>query len=628
MRNGRISWKRGAALALLLMLVVPILAACGGGTAAPATPPTAAPAAEAPTAAPAAAPTAAPAAEAPTAAPAAEAPTAAPAEAPTAAPAAAAGGPGGTLKLLWWQAPTILNTHKAQGTKDQDASRLITEPLAALGPDGKPVARLADEIPSYENGDIAKDNMSITWKLKKGIKWSDGSDFTADDVVFTWQFCADPATACTTATKFDPIKSVEAVDPNTAKVTWKEANTNPFVAFVGFSGPIIQKKQFADCIGAKAETCPANNAPVGTGPYVVKDFKPGDVVVYEKNKLYRDADKVAFDGVEIKGGGDAVSAARAVLETGEVDYAWNLQVEPQVMDEIMKGGKGDLVVAPGPNMERLLLNFANPDPALGDKRSEPTEKHPFLTDLKVRQALAMALDRKLISDQGYGQAGQPTCSMVTAPPDYVSSVTSCPQDVEGAKKLLADAGWTDTDGDGMVDKDGKPMTIVYQTTINAVRQKTQAIVKAAWGAIGVNVQLRAIDAGVFFSSDVGNPDTAAKFYADVEMYTTGNDFPDPTNYLDGFTCAQITQKSNQWKLANNNRYCNKDYDAVVTELKKTTDAAKRKELIVKANDILVNDVVCIPLVARSTPSAMIKGLKGPTGNQWDTELWNIAEWSK
>jgi len=113
------------------------------------------------------------------------------------------------------------------------------------------------------------------------------------------------------------------------------------------------------------------------------------------------------------------------------------------------------------------------------------------------------------------------------------------------------------------------------------------------------------------------------------MFTTGNDFPDPTNFLDGnYTCANIAQKSNQWKLGNVDRYCNKDYDAVIAELKKTTDEAKKKELIVKADDILVNDVVIIPLVARSTPSAMINGLKGPTGNQWDTELWNIAEWSK
>src|SRR5262245_24537623 len=172
MRHGRISWKRSTALALLLMLVVPILAACGGGGA-PAAAPTAAPAAEAPTAAPAAAPTAAPAA-APTAAPAAEAPTAAPAAAPTAAPAAGGGGAkGGTLKILYWQAPTILNPHQSTGTKDFDAATVILEPLGRWNEKGQLVPFLAEEIPTVENGDVAKDLKSVTWKLKKGVKWSD-----------------------------------------------------------------------------------------------------------------------------------------------------------------------------------------------------------------------------------------------------------------------------------------------------------------------------------------------------------------------------------------------------------------------------------------------------------------------
>jgi len=186
----------------------------------------------------------------------------------------------------------------------------------------------------------------------------------------------------------------------------------------------------------------------------------------------------------------------------------------------------------------------------------------------------------------------------------------------------------DTDGDGVVDPDDACPKQKGDPSKDPKLNGCPAIVKAQWAAIGVNVQLRAIDAGVFFSSDVGNPDTAAKLYADVEMYTTGNDFPDPTNYLAGFTCAEIAQKSNNWKLSNVDRYCNKDYDALFAQLTKETDEAKRKDLIVKLNDIIVNDVVIIPLVARSTPSAMITGLKGPTGNQWDTELWNIAEWSK
>src|SRR5581483_694381 len=217
MRLPRVSWRPSIAYALLLALLVPILAACGGA-AAPATAPTSAPAAGAATAAPAAGATEAPAAA-----------TEAPAAGATAAPAASGGGrgAGGTLRILYWQAPTILNSHLAQGTKDYDASRLILEPLAATGVDGKPAPVLAAEVPTVDNGGVSKDLKTVTWKLRTDIKWSDGTPFTADDVVFTYNYCADEKTACTDSTRFAGADKVEAVDPATVKITWKEQNPNP-----------------------------------------------------------------------------------------------------------------------------------------------------------------------------------------------------------------------------------------------------------------------------------------------------------------------------------------------------------------------------------------------------------------
>jgi peptide/nickel transport system substrate-binding protein len=622
MRTPRITWRRSVALALFLVLIVPLLAACGGGGAAVPTAAPAAPTAAPPQAAPTAAPAAATAAPEPTAAPA--EPTAAPAE-PTAAPEATAGG---TLRILEWQAPTILNTHLSQGTKDSNAAALILEPLAAWGDQSSPIPVLAAEIPTIENGGVASDLTSVTWKLKSGVKWSDGSDFTADDVVFTWEYCADPATACTSVTNFDPIEKVEAVDPTTVKITWKEPNANSYISFVGgFGGVVLQKAQFTECKGAAAATCAANNAPVGTGPYMLKEFKPGDVVLYDKNPAYRDAAKVAFDSVELKGGGDAVSAARAVCETGEVDYSWNLQVEAAVLTEIVGGGQCDLL-KPSAGIERLLVNFANPDPALGDKRGEPDQPHPFLTDLKVRQALALAIDKKTMAEQIYGEGGAATCNILTEPKDIASTNLTCEQDLEKAKALLDEAGWKDSDGDGIRDKDGKPLVISYQTTINTVRQKEQALVKANWAELGVQTNLKAIDSGVFFSSDAGNPDTAAHFNSDIEMFTNSNSDPDPTTYFDQWTCAQIAQQSNGWKLNNYHRYCNKDYDALMDQLRKETDSAKRKALYVQLNDFLVNDVVVIPLINRTTPEGKAKALQGPRPGSFDTNFWNIAEWHK
>src|SRR5438270_2843031 len=617
--------------ALYVLSAWTLFIAASGPAATPAptsAPPAAVQATTAPTTAAAAAPTTA---AKPTTAPAAPAPTTAPTTA-AAKPAAGARGTGGTLKILYWQAPTILNEHQSQGTKDQDASRLVMEPLAALDPDGKPVAVLAAEIPTLENGGIAKDQKSITWKLRSDIKWSDGSPFTADDVVFTYQYIADPKTAAVTTDTVKGVTNVAAKDPTTVAVTFKESNPYPYQIFVSAQGPIIQKKQFQDYIGEKAKDAPGNLAPIGTGPYKVTDFKPGDVVTYAINENYRDPNKPYFKDVQIKGGGDATSAARAVFQTGDVDYAWNLQVEAQVLNQLSQGGKANLVTALSPNVERLLINFADPNTDTGGARAEPSTKHPFFSDLNVRKAFAMAVDRKSMAEQLYGPTGKASCNIITSPPDLVSKNTDsmdvCQNNIEQAGQLLDQADWT-RGSDGIRQKNGVRMHVVYQTTVNPLRQKEQDIVKSGWEKLGAEVELKSVDAGVFFSSDSGNPDTASHFYTDVEMYTNGAATPDQTQYVALWSTEQIASKANQWHGNNYHRWSNSDYDAIYNQLKTETDAAKRRDLIIKANDLLVGQVVVIPLVARTQPTDGIsKAIQGEIPNPWDSVLWNIADWTK
>ena len=601
------SWKRSAAL-LAAALLLPLLVACGG--AAPAAEPTAAE----PTAA-AAEPTAAPAE-----------PTAAPAE-PTAEPVAEKDS---TLNILYWQAPTILNPHLASGTKDFDAAGVILEPLARYNEKDELVPYLAEEIPTLANGGVAADSMSVTWKLKKGVKWSDGSDFTAEDVIFTWQYASNEKTPATTASNYNGIANIEAVDANTVKITWKAANPDPYVAFVSYSGQVIQKKQFEKCIGEVSMTdaaCQAANlAPVGTNAYMLKEFKPGDVVVYVKNPAYRDAANTYFDTVEIKGGGDAASAARAVCETGEVDYSWNLQVPKAALEPILAAGKCEAVAGGSFGVERIVVNFANPDSALGAKRSEPSEPHPFLTDLKVRQAINKAIDRKAIAEQLYGPTGVANCNILVVPTSVDSPNTTCERDVEGAKKLLDEAGWKDEGGART--KDGKAMTLYFQTSINTLRQGEQAIIKANLAEVGIAVNLKAVDAGVFFSGDPGNDDTLNKMFVDIQMYTNGPSGLDSQPYLEGWTCAKVNSAEGSWNQGNDGRYCNKDYDALFATYAKETDPAKRTEMAIGLNDFLINDVALIPLINRRTPNAKIIGLNGPTHNTFDSGLWNIHAWSK
>jgi len=313
-----------------------------------------------------------------------------------------------------------------------------------------------------------------------------------------------------------------------------------------------------------------------------------------------------------------------------VDYAWNLQVEQQVLNQLSQGGKANLVTALSPNVERLLINFADPNNESDGARAEPNTKHPFFSDPNVRKAFAMAVDRKAIAENLYGPAGQATCNIITSPPELVSKNTDsadvCQMNLDKANQMLDAAGWT-KGSDGIRQKAGVRMHVLYQTTVNPLRQKEQDIVKAGWEKLGVEVELKSVDAGVFFSSDAGNPDTASHFYTDVEMFTNGASSPDQTQYVALWSTDQIVSKANQWHGNNYSRYSNPEYDSIYKQLLTETDANKRKDLIIKANDILVNDVVVIPLVARTQPTdGIAKNIQGEIPNPWDSVLWNIADW--
>ena len=259
------------------------------------------------------------------------------------APAAfAERGADGHVNVIYWQAPSILNPYLSGGTKDLDASAVVIEPLGRYDQDGNLVPYLATEIPTLENGGVSADLTSITWKLKPGLLWSDGSPLTSADVVFTAEYCMHPEGGCAQLAKFEGVDKVEAIDDLSVKVTFKEAKPNPYGPFMGAQAPIIQKAQFAECLGAKAPECTsANFGPIGTGAFRVTEFRPNDVISFEANPNYRDAAKPAFATMTLKGGGDATAAARSVLETGEFDLAWNLQLAPDVLANMAKGGKGE-----------------------------------------------------------------------------------------------------------------------------------------------------------------------------------------------------------------------------------------------------------------------------------------------
>ncbi|THH39012.1 peptide ABC transporter substrate-binding protein [Aliishimia ponticola] len=548
------------------------------------------------------------------------------------APAAfAERGSDGNVSIIYWQAPSIMNPFLSGGTKDVEAASMVIEPLARYNETGELVPWLVEEVPTVENGGVSEDLTSITWKIAPGIKWSDGTDFTSADVKFTYEYCTDPEGGCAQVTKFEGVTSVETPDDMTVVVTFDKPTPFPYGPFVGGESPILQAAQFADCMGAKAPECTEQNFnPIGTGPFVVTEFRPNDVITLKANDNYRDPAKPAFATVTFKGGGDANAAGRAVMETGEFDYAWNLQLAPDVIAKMEEGGKGKPVAGFGPLVERIMLNQTNASPDLPEgERSTRAHPHPFLSEPAVYKAMSMAIDRPLLVEVGYGQAGKVTCNWVPAPAIFNSDTFDCStQDIEGANKLLDDAGFTDTDGDGVREVNGVPMKILYQTSTNAVRQDFQALIKDWWRQIGIEAELRNVDSSVFFGGDPGSPDTFQKFYADVEMYANTFNGTDPQSYLGNLLCDKAPRPETQWQGENITRFCDEAYDALHAQLAETAGSEERAKIGKQLNDMAVEQGAMIPLVHRGRLSAHANTLGGVVLNVWDSELWNVADWHR
>jgi peptide/nickel transport system substrate-binding protein len=532
-------------------------------------------------------------------------------------------GSGGLLKVLWWQAPTLLNPHFANGSKDLEASRIFYEPLAVWDHEGQLVPVLAAQVPNRADGTLAADGRSVVWRLKKDVKWHDGRPFTADDCVFTWQYARDPATAATTAGTYKDVQ-VEKIDTHAVRVRFERPTPFWATAFVGGRGMVIPKHVFGPYAGAASREAPANLKPVGTGPYKFAAFRPGDLVRGEINTDYHLPHRPHFDAIEMKGGGDAVSAARAVLQTGEYDYAWGLQVEDDVLQRMEAGGKGRVNIVKSGDVEFVQLNFTDPFTEVDGERASLKSRHFAFSDPAVRQAMALLADRKGMEEFIYGRAGVATPNFLNSPPRFRSPNTHWEFSIDKAAELLEAAGWK-RGADGVREKDGRRLKLVFQTSINTARQKVQTVFKQACQKAGIELELKSVTASVFFSSDFGNPDTFSKFWADLQMFSFPMTQPDPERLMDQYTSWEVSSKANKWQGRNITRWTSEQYDRLYREAAAELDPVKRAALFIRMNDLVINEHVVVPLVNRFRVSAA--GLRLATVlSSWDLDFAQLHHW--
>jgi peptide/nickel transport system substrate-binding protein len=541
-------------------------------------------------------------------------------------------GEGGELNILLWQAPTHLSGHNGTGDKDTLAASFVIEPLMSYASDSSLVPTLVTEVPSLENGLVSEDLSSVTYNLLPNVLWSDGEPFTARDVEFTWKWILEPAHASVNVNIYSGISSIDVIDDLTVKFTFEKPTLAWYLPFSGTYKGFVYPGHLWNFDPASTDYDNTyRSSPTGTGPYKVDSFSENDQVVYSANENYRDPNKPFFSNINLKGGGDPVSAARAVLQTGDFDYAWNLQVEPEVLNDLLQSGKGQLDSAPGASIETIFINFSDPNTEVDGERSSLTVPNPSLSDKAVRQALALAIDRQTITDQFYGEGAFTTANRLVGIPEYESQNVTWAYDPATANQILDDAGWA-LDGD--VRKKGDvELKWVYHTTTNSVRQKTQAVVQNNLKDVGIQVDLSSVDSAIYFDSSAGNDQNNLHFYQDLTMYTNGPTSPFPLDYMGNFYAGanneNVAQKANDWSGTNLSRYVNPDYDALWEEAGDSIDPERVAELFIGMNDILINDAALVPLVQRQSGLAAVANrleIRNLGKSPFEGDFWNVVNW--
>ena len=535
-------------------------------------------------------------------------------------------GGGGTVRMLYWAAPTLLNPHLAVAPKDFESSQLFYEPLADIDTEGTVVPVLAADTPSVANGGVAPDGTWVQWRLKRGVSWHDGRPFTADDVIFTWQYAADPATAATSAGSYQGIDRIERIDDHTVKLVFKRPTPYWADAFCSAAGFVLPRHVFEPFKGGRSREAPANLRPIGTGAYRFVDFKPGDILNAEINPGYHVANRPYFDAVAMKGGGDPVSAARAVLQTGEYDYGWGLNMEDEILRRLEQSGKGRVVIGRTANMEYIQLNQTDPWRDVDGERASVKTVHPFLTDPAVRTALALLVDRAGIQSEIWGRQADTTANFMNRRP-FVSPNTRWEFSVDKANAILDAAGWQ-RGADGIRAKDGKRLKVLFQAVNQPIRQKIQSVVKQSCARAGIECELKAVVGSVYLSSDPGNTDTETHFYADMQLSAKILRQPDPQAFMRAFCSWEIAQKANKWSGANLARWRNDEYDRLWRAAETEMDPIKRAAMFVRMNDLVINNVVVIPVIIRHAVFAVANPIRGFDFSPFSGPLWRLVYWTR
>jgi peptide/nickel transport system substrate-binding protein len=519
---------------------------------------------------------------------------------------------GPQVRITLNQEPDTLNPFYSGLRATFTVTQAIFNGLVVVNEQGDYEGDLAAEVPTIQNGGVSPDGLTITYKLRQGVKWADGQPFTADDVKFTFDAIMNPANTISGKSVYGKIDALNVKDPYTVELKMKE----PYAAYAEFfSYPVGILPKHA--LGSLPDLNKAdfNRKPFGTGPYRVTDWQAANYIQLEANpNYYKGAPKIGRVIVRIV---PDKNTQLAQVRANETDVAVDLNENDAVEVDRIAGWKAFAIA--GLTSDRLFLNLAEPGVADGSR------PHPILGDKRVRQALEMGIDKQQLVDKVL--AGKTKVATSEYPVGWAApNLEPSKYDVEGAKRLLDEAGWQ-VGADGIREKDGRKLHLTISSTSgNTLRENVEQLIQAGWKAMGVDLEIKNATAAVLVGEwsenglvQRGNFDIA--YYG----FTPGID---PSGTISPrFHSKQIPFEGNQGEGDNGMRYRDPQVDQWIDEADRTLDQSRRKELYGNVMRKVADDVPIIYLYNRANVEAVSQRVQGARSHPFRWLTWNIHEWS-
>ena len=544
-----------------------------------------------------------------------------PTQAPTVGPSAAEPS---SIVIAIPEDPPSFNAMIADTGYDAMVMELVLLALTDVDAEGNVFPELAAELPTVENGGVLMDEeawtMVVTWTMRSDVVWADGEPVTADDVVFTWEAISNPETG-TWIPGSDYIDSVEKLGDYSFAIHYNTVYPAYLTQFGG-EQLVIWPEHYCDASqGFAAWDC--GRQPLSDGPYVLKEWEIGDHMIFERHPTYYQAGKPAIEQIIVRIVPDE-SVRKTMLVGGDADvYMW---VTEPIVEDLKDEPNAKVSISPTNRwVMRLFPNLAargTTDPA--------ASPHPILSDVRVRQAIRMAIDVDTLSQQIFLGYGTPVWTEFFRPP-YVCEVTGPEYNPDAAAALLEEAGWTDQNGDGVREchgcanaTEGTLMQMEFMTyaEYGEALELAQQLIAEMLGKIGMKLDLTVVEGTVLWADSAsGGLEQLGDF--DLDMYDDGYAGVDPTDFLWNYYHSDAAEQDMGWNVG---RWLNPEFDALLDEAY-TLDEAYRKDLFCQMASILDQQLPQILLFTTINADAYSARMQGVQATSNDIVTWNVADWT-